>query len=733
MRHSLVTTAVAVPLFLAATAAGQYEAKKIIDAAGDGFGGNPLDRPRAIALDASSNAYIAGGNSDNAFRVRPSGSVAALITETGDGQGNTLNSSYGMAVWQDGQTARMFVSGSGSNNAFVNPGNDEVIDDMGGALDAPFGIAVDDNGTLYVTGFASDNVFSVTEGGVITEIIDSTGDGGGNPLDGPTAVAVATNGNVYVAGSGSDNAFMIEPGGAITEIIDATGDGAAPLDRPFGIAVGDNGNVYITGSTSDNAFEITPGGVITEIITAAGDGMGNPLDRPFGVAVGLDDTVYIAGSNSDNAFSVSTGGVVTEIVDAAGDGTFPLEGTEGVAVNEFHTVFVTGSASNNGFRLDLARACCLDDGSCDIIFPGDCEDMGGIDQGEGAICDFECPQPGACCLADGSCVFSVESDCDDLDGEFAGEAVSCEDADCPQPGACCDDGSGTCVDGLFIEDCEAIARRWGGPLSTCEDIDPVCETAPAANLIISEVVDGTLPSIGYPKFVEITNCDTVDVDVSVYNIGLYNGGNPLLRASRGYTMSGVLAPGDTYVLSFENSTNRSCDPDVTCFEFVYGFVPDQSQGPFINGDDTLALFLGQATGDGSDAILIDVYGVPGGDGTGEVWEYLDGYSNRLPGSSASAVFDAKQWDIGGVDSLEGGIGVIQANTDAGSHDCGEIASCDEDLDGDTMVGFSDLLLVLASWGPYDPCPPFAAEDLDENCDVGFSDLLMILAAWGPCD
>jgi hypothetical protein len=58
---------------------------------------------------------------------------------------------------------------------------------------------------------------------VITEIIDSTGDGGGNALNEPGAVAVDSSGNVYVAAN-SDNVFKITPGGAITEIIDATGD-----------------------------------------------------------------------------------------------------------------------------------------------------------------------------------------------------------------------------------------------------------------------------------------------------------------------------------------------------------------------------------------------------------------------------------------------------------------------------------------------------------------------------
>ena len=51
-----------------------------------------------------------------------------------------------------------------------------------------------------------------------------------------------------------------------------------------------------------------------------------------------------------------------------------------------------------------------------------------------------------------------------------------------------------------------------------------------------------------------------------------------------------------------------------------------------------------------------------------------------------------------------------------------------DLDFDGVVGFDDLLILLAAWGPCAEC----VEDLDASGDVGFSDLLLLLAAWGPC-
>ena len=108
------------------------------------------------------------------------------------------------------------------------------------------------------SGGISDNAFRIDPNGVITEIVDSAGDGAGNPFDGPFAgTAVDGSGNVYIAGYFSDNAFKIEPGGTITEIIDSMGDGGGnTLGGSLGVAVDGSGNVYVTGSTSDNAFKI---------------------------------------------------------------------------------------------------------------------------------------------------------------------------------------------------------------------------------------------------------------------------------------------------------------------------------------------------------------------------------------------------------------------------------------------------------------------------------------------
>ena len=56
------------------------------------------------------------------------------------------------------------------------------------------------------------------------------------------------------------------------------------------------------------------------------------------------------------------------------------------------------------------------------------------------------------------------------------------------------------------------------------------------------------------------------------------------------------------------------------------------------------------------------------------------------------------------------------------------AGCPADLDGSGDVGITDLLDLLAAWGPN----PGHAADLDGDDVVGITDLLQLLASWGPC-
>ena len=87
---------------------------EIIDSTGDGMG-NTLNYPEGIAVDGNGNVYVAGIDSDNAFKITSGGVITEIIDSTGDGTGNTLYGPADIAVDGNGN---VYVTGAGNNNAF---------------------------------------------------------------------------------------------------------------------------------------------------------------------------------------------------------------------------------------------------------------------------------------------------------------------------------------------------------------------------------------------------------------------------------------------------------------------------------------------------------------------------------------------------------------------------------------------------------------------------------------
>jgi|GEM_PF-1173132 len=173
------------------------------------------------------------------------------------------------------------------------------------------------------------------------------------------------------------------------------------------------------------------------------------------------------------------------------------------------------------------------------------------------------------------------------------------------------------------------------------------------SLLITEICDGTLPG-GQPKWVEITNTGTLVKDLSLYSLGNYNNGSIFLGGGGSTSLSGNLAPGQSYLIGYEADPGG---PGLSEFFQVYGFELDfYMGGGFINGDDVVALFFGSATGTGSDATMVDVYGELGTDGTGEVWETTDSYGVRCNDEANCGFFEPGEWDFPGANALEAGCG-----------------------------------------------------------------------------
>ncbi len=101
-----------------------------------------------------------------------------------------------------------------------------------------------------------------------------------------------------------------------------------------------------------------------------------------------------------------------------------------------------------------------------------------------------------------------------------------------------------------------------------------------------------------------------------------------------------------------------------------------------------------------------------------------GDNDAVPGevTTDAAGFPRRVDDPGTVDTGNGVAPII----DMGAHEFQP--GCPADLNGDGIVGFADVLTILAAWGD-----PGGDADLDASGTVDLADLLIVLAVWGPCD
>jgi len=163
----------------------------------------------------------------------------------------------------------------------------------------------------------------------------------------------------------------------------------------------------------------------------------------------------------------------------------------------------------------------------------------------------------------------------------------------------------------------------------------LARAATAQELIITGVFDGPLTG-GTPKAVELYAVSDV-ADLSIFGVGSANNGGG--SDGEEFTFPAVAASaGDFIYIATE-------DAQFTAF---FGFAPDytSSSAASINGDDAIELF--------KNGSVADVFGDINVDGSGEAWEYLDGWAYRVSGTGPDGgAFAIGNWTFSGPNALDG--------------------------------------------------------------------------------
>ena len=355
------------------------------DAKGDGCLGTQVKLSHPAGLAFSPVVTVAGQTTGGDLyfgdygysNVRKIAATNGVITNTTAGATTTT----GVITLADGNVAGTY--GYTSNNSSGN-----IVATTSSYLDAPYGVAFDANGNLYIGEEYKEAILAVNTNatgsttvtgisipaGTVAKIVGAPSSGGSvcpnspattngcnyglftngavansSEIDAPYAVAVDPQGNVYFANEFNDDVVLVTPAGIISNYGGKQGTAAKVLVRgaagsfaigsPFGVAADANSNVYVTDASSGAIWRI--------------DGAGQSMYVVAGGAATVCSTVIDAYGDGCPALQAKFG--------SSGSGNFatatlPGPGIYGISVDAYSNLYVGDTETESGARGLLGHA-----------------------------------------------------------------------------------------------------------------------------------------------------------------------------------------------------------------------------------------------------------------------------------------------------------------------------------------------------------------------------------------
>jgi hypothetical protein len=337
------------------------------------LGGSDVQYGQKIAVDDQGHAYVVGYVNSTGFPVTPgafqttfSGNEDAYVTKFSPNGGSLVYSTYlggsgtdrGFGISLDDEYCAYVTGQTNSINFPITPGAFQTtrgymfvtkIAADGGSLiyssflgnsniDIGYDIAVDSQGSAYVTGRTTSTVLPSTPGAFQTTLPNTNSSGfitkvspngasliystylGGNFSESSLGIALDTQGHAYVTGTTESTNFPVTPGAFQTTFVEdavfvtklamdgsslvySTFLSGSNFDYGYSIALDTLGHAYVTGGTNSSDFPVTPGAFQTTKGPTNGQPFVSKLSPSGDSLIG---STFIGGSTGSSVRDINT-------------------------------------------------------------------------------------------------------------------------------------------------------------------------------------------------------------------------------------------------------------------------------------------------------------------------------------------------------------------------------------------------------------------------------------------
>ncbi len=300
--------------------------------------------------------------------VLASGNISGPWGVTADSKGNIF-------VCTNGQQVYEILAGTSGAPAGVIESTSTVVS-IGSGFDFPAAAAVDANGNVFVADHGNNAIKEILAGtgGAAAGTVNATSTviSVGTGFSAPYGVAVDASGNVYVADYGNNvvKEILAGTGGAAAGTVNSTSTVSvigSGFILPVSVAVDPADNVFVMDDGDSSAKEIMAGtggaGAGTVNANSTVNIIGSGFNNAQGLAVDLHDNVFVADTPNNSIREILAG-----TYSATNSGITLLSGLsspEGVGVDPFGNLYVadTGQGAVTQVQLPAARFGSLNVGS----------------------------------------------------------------------------------------------------------------------------------------------------------------------------------------------------------------------------------------------------------------------------------------------------------------------------------------------------------------------------------